>query len=186
MARVGYMRVSTGEQNLDLQRDALESARVDRIFEDTASGAQLSRPGLDAALDYLREGDELVVWRLDRFSRSTVHALTTIDELASRGVAFRSLTEGLETTGPTGRLLLTVLAAFAQLERDVIRQRTLAGLAAAREQGRLGGRPPVLNPTEREAVRSARSSGRPAKEIARDMKVSLATVYRALEEMTMN
>ncbi|AYG03409.1 recombinase family protein [Gryllotalpicola protaetiae] len=181
MALVGYVRVSTAEQTLALQQDAMAAAGVEKVFKDVGvSGSKTARPGLDAALDYLRDGDTLVVWRLDRFSRSTVHALTTIDDLGARGVGFRSLTEQIDTSGPMGRVMLTLIAAFAQLERDVIRQRTVAGLEAARARGRVGGRPKALNATLIEVCRARKKGGATARQLATELGVSVATVYRAL------
>jgi DNA invertase Pin-like site-specific DNA recombinase len=181
MAAVGYIRVSTADPNADLQRDALKAAGVDRIFEDLGvSGSTASRPGLDAALDFLREDDILVVWRLDRLGRSTVNVLSLLDELAARQVGFRSLTEGLDTGGSMGRVLISIMAAFAQLERDVIRERTSAGLKAARDRGRVGGRPRSLNDSTVAVARALFATGKPATVIAGELGCSVATVYRAL------
>jgi DNA invertase Pin-like site-specific DNA recombinase len=142
MALVGYARCSTQEQNLDLQHRALEQAGVQRVFSDRGvSGSVTERPQLNACLDHLREGDVLTVWKLDRLGRNTRHVLEVVEQLRSRKIGFRSLTEGLDTTGPMGTALLTIMAAFAQLERDTIIERTRAGLEAAKTNGRHGGRP---------------------------------------------
>ena len=144
MAAVGYARVSTNEQNLAMQLDALAKAGCARRFEDTASGAKADRPGLKAALDFVREGDVLIVWKLDRLGRSLPHLIETVSRLEARGVGFRSLTESIDTTTPGGRLIFHVFGALAQFERDLIRERTRAGLDAAAARGRQGGRKPVV------------------------------------------
>ena len=142
MANIGYARVSTVDQNMALQLDALREAGVDRVFRDQGvSGSTAARPGLDNCLDHLREGDALTVWKLDRLGRNTQDVLAVVDGLTSRGVGFRSITEGLHTDGPMGKAMLTIMAAFAQLERDTMIERTRAGLAAAAAKGRKGGRP---------------------------------------------
>lgn len=138
---IGYARVSTQDQTLDLQRDALAKAGVGRVYTDTASGAKTDRPGLGKAIDFARDGDTLVVWRLDRLGRSLPHLIETVRELERRGIGFRSLTESIDTTTPGGRLIFHVFGALAEFERDLTRERTNAGLAAARARGRKGGRP---------------------------------------------
>jgi len=144
MALIGYARVSTAEQDTALQTDALRKAGCERIFEDTVSGAKTDRPGLTAALAWLRDGDVLVVWRLDRLGRSMAHLIETVSALESRGVGLRSLTESIDTTTPGGLLIFHVFGALGQFERDLIRERTRAGLAAAAARGRKGGRKPVV------------------------------------------
>lgn len=139
MSLIGYARVSTTEQNTSLQTDALREAGCSRIYEDTISGAKSERPGLASTLDYLREGDVLVVWRLDRLGRSLPHLIETIGILASRGVGFRSLTENIDTTTPGGRFFFHIFGALGQFERDLISERTRAGLTAAAARGRKGG-----------------------------------------------
>ena len=143
---IGYARVSTDEQNLELQLDALEAAGCKRVFRDVGSGSLKHRPELDACFDYLRPGDTLVVWRLDRLGRGLKHLIESIDELHAREVGFRSLTEAIDTTTPAGRLQFHIFGALAEFERETIRERTRAGLAAARARGRLGGRPASLSP----------------------------------------
>ncbi len=179
---IGYGRVSTTAQKLDLQLDALTEAGCEKIYTDTGiSGAKVSRPGLDKALDQLRDGDRLVVWRLDRLGRSTRHILALIEELEARGVGFKSLTEAIDTTGPAGKLLLTIIAALAEMERQVLRDRTNAGLEAARARGRKGGRKPLLTSKQDEAIRvlyDARQT--PVGVIAETFKVSEPTVWRSL------
>lgn len=181
MAVIGYARVSTADQNPQLQLDALEAAGAVRVFIDHGvSGAKASRPQLDAALQYLREGDVLAVWKLDRLGRNTQHILALIDELHGRGVGFRSVTEGLTTEGPMGRAMLTVMAAFAQLERDTLIERTRAGLEAAAANNRRGGRKPKLSDAQAARARELRAKGMTAAEVGKSMGVSRATVYRYL------
>src|SRR3954471_525983 len=152
---IGYARVSTFEQILDLQRDALNAAKCDRIFTDIMSGSRGDRPGLEQALDYLREDDVLVVWRLDRLGRSLKYLIELITQLDERGIGFKSLTEQIDTTTSGGKLILHVFGALAEFERDVIRERTRAGLAAARARGRMGGRPKKLGGASKVAMAQA-------------------------------
>ena len=148
MHLIGYARVSTHDQNLDLQKDALTKIGCSRIYEEHASGAITDRPELKAAMDYLREGDTLVVWKLDRLGRSTQHLLQTVTLLESKGIAFRSLQENIDTTTSSGKLIFHIFASLAEFERDIIRERTQAGLSAARARGRIGGRPAKLTPEQ--------------------------------------
>jgi DNA invertase Pin-like site-specific DNA recombinase len=141
---IGYARVSTSEQTLDLQKDALQKAGCDRIFTDTASGAKSERAGLEEAINYVRAGDTLVVWRLDRLGRSLNHLIETITGLNNRGIGFKSITESIDTTTSGGKLIFHIFGALAEFERDIIRERTQAGLTAARARGRKGGRPKSL------------------------------------------
>jgi DNA invertase Pin-like site-specific DNA recombinase len=143
---IGYARVSTTDQTLDLQKDALEKAGCSRIFTDTASGAKAERIGLDEAMSHLREGDTLVVWRLDRLGRSLKHLIETITALNNRKIGFKSITEAIDTTTSGGKLIFHIFGALAEFERDIIRERTQAGLNAARARGRKGGRPKALTP----------------------------------------
>ena len=181
MATIGYARVSTTDQNPQLQLDALQEAGAARVFTDHGvSGSSSSRPQLDTALDHLREGDVLTVWKLDRLGRNTQHVLTVVDDLTSRGIGFRSLTEGLHTEGAMGKAMLTIMAAFAQLERDTMIERTRAGLAAAAANGRKGGRPRKVDDAAANKARSLRDKGVNATDIAKMLGVSRATVYRYL------
>jgi len=181
MNLVGYSRVSTADQTADLQRDALVGIGCERIFADTASGATTERPQLGAALDYLRGGDVLVVWRLDRLGRSLKHLVEVVTVLQERGVGFRSLHESIDTTTSTGRLTFHIFAALAEFERDLIRERTMAGLAAARARGRKGGRKPSLTPQKvKVARRMYAERDTTVAEIASVLGVSRATVYRHL------
>ncbi len=142
---IGYARVSTSDQKLNMQRDELKRTGCRRIFTDVISGAHTERPGRVEALDHARKGDTIVVWKLDRFGRSLIDLVQTVQQLRDRGVGFRSLHESIDTTTSGGRLIFHVFSALAEFERDLIRERTMAGLAAARARGRMGGRPAVLN-----------------------------------------
>jgi DNA invertase Pin-like site-specific DNA recombinase len=142
---VGYTRVSTVEQNAALQEDALRGAGCGKLFHDAASGAKADRPGLAAALEFAREGDVLVVWRLDRLGRSLADLLLTVGQLEAREVGFKSLTEAIDTTTSGGRLVFQIFGAMAEFERNLIKERTQAGLSSARARGRFGGRPKILD-----------------------------------------
>ena len=178
---IGYARVSTRDQNPDLQLDALSTAGCERIFTEKASGAQRDRPELQAALDYMREGDTLVVWRLDRLARSLKQLITTVEDLEQRSIGFRSLTEAVDTTTNGGRLVFHIFAALAEFERGIIRERTMAGLEAAKARGRTGGRPPAMNEADITAARAMlRANGIPVAEVAERLRVSPSTLYRHL------
>jgi DNA invertase Pin-like site-specific DNA recombinase len=178
---IGYARVSTDDQSPDLQTDALVAAGCERVFVDHASGTKTSRPELDRLLDHLRPGDVLVVWRLDRLGRSMRHLVGLIEDLAARGVGFRSVTESVDTTTTGGKLVFGIFAALAEFERALIVERTYAGLTAARSRGRVGGRPPALSPAQITTARTMYSAGDlTVAEIAESLKVSTATVYRAV------
>ena len=180
---LGYARISTADQHLDLQRDALAAAGCYRVFADTASGALAARPELYRLLDQLRPGDTLVVWKLDRLGRSTRHLVDTVTGLADRGIGFRSLQESIDTTTPGGRLVFHLFAALAEFERDIIRERTVAGLAAARARGRAGGRPPVMTPEKIDVARAMYATRQHTlAKIAQTVGVSRATLYRHLSE----
>lgn len=180
-ALLGYARISTNQQELALQRDALVAAGCARVFSDTASGALDDRSELARVLDHLRAGDTLVVWRLDRLGRSLRHLIDTVSGLAERGVGFRSLQESIDTTTPGGRLVFHVFAALAEFERDLIRERTHAGLAAARARGRRGGRPSVMTPEKVAVARQMHASGEhKVAAIAAVLGVSRASIYRHL------
>lgn len=178
---IGYARVSTAEQNLTLQTDALEAAGCERVFVETASGAQRDRPELERALDFMRPGDTLVVWKLDRLARSIRQLIDTVELLQSKGMGFRSLTETIDTTTAGGMLVFHVFAALAQFERAMIRERTRAGLEAARARGRKGGRRPKLS---KDKLRIAKTLLRDPElsvgEVARHVGVSPATLYRLI------
>jgi DNA invertase Pin-like site-specific DNA recombinase len=176
---VGYARVSTQDQDTALQRVALQEAGCGRVFEETASGAQRDRPQLRAALEYMRAGDTLVVWKLDRLARSTKQLLETVELTQDQGIGFRSLTETIDTTSAGGMLIFTVFAAVAQFERALIRERTVAGLSAARAKGRVGGRPRRLDAVGLAAVKAMLSNPDvTVAQVSAALGVSRATLYR--------
>jgi DNA invertase Pin-like site-specific DNA recombinase len=176
---IGYARVSTHDQTLSLQQDALGKAGCTKIFTDTASGAKAERKGLDEALSYVRKGDTLVVWRLDRLGRSLPHLITTMTDLEGRGIGFKSLTENIDTTTSGGKLIFRIFGALAEFERNLIRERTNAGLIAARARGRIGGRPKALTPQQRSIAQSLYADKKTSiPEICRTLKISKSTFYR--------
>jgi DNA invertase Pin-like site-specific DNA recombinase len=178
---VGYVRVSTRDQAPALQLDALRAAGCERIYAETASGAQRERPELAAALDFLRPGDTLAVWRLDRLARSLRQLISTVERLEVLGVGLRSLTEAIDTTTSGGRLVFHIFAALAEFERQVIGERTRAGLEAARARGRKGGRPRSLGEGDLQAARALlRDPDISVAEVARRLKIGPATLYRHL------
>lgn len=182
MTLLGYARVSTGTQDPALQLDALTAAGCERTWTDHASGARTGRPALDELLAYARSGDTLVVWRLDRFGRSMAHLVAAITALDERGVGFRSLTEAIDTTAATGRLMFHVFAAIAEFERELIRERTLAGVRAAQARGRVGGRPGLMTRERRAAADELlATAGATVTDVARALGVSRQTLYRYLE-----
>lgn len=179
---VGYARVSTRDQSHALQLDAFAVAGIDRVFHEKATGAARDRPELKAAIDYMREGDTLVVWKLDRLARSTGQLIETVSDLEARGIGFRCLTQSeIDTTTAGGRLVFTIFGAIAEFEREVIRERTRAGLDAARARGRTGGRPPGLTPKDLDKARMLlRNPDITVEEVARTLGVGAATLYRHL------
>jgi len=180
---IGYARVSTQDQSLHLQQDALRQTGCQKIFEDKASGSLAQREGLDKALAMLREGDTLVVWKLDRLGRSLKHLVETVQTLQEAGIGFRSLQESLDTTTSGGKLVFHFFAALAEFERDIIRERTQAGLTAARARGRQGGRPKGRDVTKQAAVRSlSQDRSRSVTEICRMLGISRTSYYRYLSE----
>lgn len=178
MTRIGYARVSSIDQNPQLQIDALTAAGVERVFVEHASGAKADRPELERALDYVRSGDTLIVWKLDRLGRSLPHLVKTAERLKTTGVEFVSLTEAIDSTTPHGRMLFGLLAALAQFERELVQERVRAGVAAARANGRKGGRPVALTAEKRRAVAEMLTEGRSQTEIARTVGVSRWTIRR--------
>ncbi len=182
---IGYARVSTQDQNLALQRDALSKAGCARVFEDTASGARSDRSGLADALSHLRRGDTLVVWKLDRLGRSLKNLIEVTQGLENRGVGLRSLQEQIDTTTPGGKLVFHVFGALAEFERDLVQERTNAGLTAARARGRVGGRKPVLTGKKAEtALALYHSRAMPVSEICQILGVSRTSIYRLVGEAT--
>ncbi|HFK7268207.1 recombinase family protein [Enterobacter bugandensis] len=176
--QVGYVRVSTNDQNTALQRNALQCAGCELIFEDKISGKTSERPGLKKALRTLSEGDTLVVWKLDRLGRSMRHLVTLIEELRSRDVNFRSLTDSIDTSTAMGRFFFHVMGALAEMERELIVERTRAGLAAARKQGRVGGRRPKLTEQQWGQVGRLLDAGESRKRVALIFDVGISTLYR--------
>lgn len=178
---IGYARVSTWDQNADLQVDALTEAGCSRVFTDSASGTRTDRPQFMACLDYARTGDTIVVWRLDRLGRSLRHLVETVSGFEERGIGFRSLHESIDTTTSTGRLVFHIFCALAEFERDLIVDRTQAGLAAARARGKVAGRKPKLSPDQvAVAQRLHKDGNHNVTEIAKVLGVSRATIYRHL------
>lgn len=178
---IGYARVSTAEQDPQLQLDALECAGASRVFVETASGANVQREQLSAALSYLNPGDTLAVYRLDRMARSTADAVAILNELQQRGIEFRSLTEAIDTTSPGGRMVYAVMAAVATLEREILIERTKAGLASARAQGRIGGRPTVMTEERRRLAQTMHAEGSTYTAIGKALGVSRATATKLTE-----
>lgn len=176
--QVGYVRVSTNEQNTALQRDALERSGCEQIFEDKISGKSTNRPGLNRALKRLQAGDTLVVWKLDRLGRSMRHLVSMTEELRQRGVNFRSLTDSIDTSTPMGRFFFHIMGALAEMERELIIERTRAGLDAARAQGRVGGRRPKLTPDEWAQAGRLIAAGEPRQRVAMIFDVGISTLYK--------
>jgi DNA invertase Pin-like site-specific DNA recombinase len=177
--RIGYARVSTTDQHLESQLDALKVAGCEKIYEEQASGGG-TLPTRATCLEHLRDGDSLVVWRLDRLGRSTTDLVHILGALETRGVQFVSITEAIDTKTPSGRLLFHVMAALAEFERELIRERTAAGLAAARARGRHPGRKAALTTTQIDMVKDLRTAGRPVTLIAEQFNVARNTIYKAL------
>jgi len=180
MVRIGYARVSTLEQDLALQLDALRAAGCTRIFEDRASGAKTDRPGLAQAIAFVRAGDVLVTWKLDRLARSLPHLIETVNQLETSGAGLQSLTEAIDTTTPGGRLIFHVFGALAQFERDLIRERTRAGLSAAASRGRRGGRKPVVTADKLLRAETLIAKGLTVREVASRLKIGKTALYAAL------
>jgi DNA invertase Pin-like site-specific DNA recombinase len=178
--KIGYARVSTDDQNLDMQERALREAGVDQLFTDQVSGAARSRPGLDAALAALNTGDMLVVWRLDRLGRSLPHLISVVAELGERGIDFQSLSDRVDTTSAQGRLVFHMMGALAEFERALISERTRAGVQAARARGVRLGRRVALNALQLEHAKALIASGESPSAVAHTLKVGRSTLYRSL------
>lgn len=180
---IGYVRVSTSDQNLDLQIDALKTAGYDKIHKDIASGAKDDRTGLIDVLTYIRKGDTLVVWKLDRLGRSLRHLIDTINQINARGCYFKSLQENIDTCTSGGKLIFHIFGALAEFERDIIRNRTRAGLAAARKRGNTGGRPKKMDDKKIALAKTLfADKSNSINEICDILKVSKATLYRYLKK----
>lgn len=183
MGIIGYSRVSTSHQTTAQQDDALTAAGVERTFTDTMSGARDDRPGLAAMLDYVREGDTVVVWRLDRLGRSLSSVLRTVEVLRDRGVVLRSVHDGIDSSTSTGRMMIGILGSLAEYERELIHERAAAAREAAQARGRQTGRPRSLTGDQARQLRSLHAAGESVADLVRSFKVSRATVYRALGEL---
>ena len=179
--KIGYARVSTGEQNLDLQQDALERAGCDRIFTDTVTGAQQKRDGLQAALALIGEGDQLVTWKLDRLGRSVPHLSGLFADIEARGGGVVSLTEGIDTTKAGGKMVYQIMSVLAEFERDIISERTKAGMAASKRRGVKMGRPKALTPAQVELARKMIDQGESVASVARDFGVHRSTLYEHID-----
>jgi DNA invertase Pin-like site-specific DNA recombinase len=181
---IGYARVSTQDQTLDLQTDALKQAGCEKLFTDSISGTKSERPGLQEAMNHLRAGDTLVVWRLDRLGRTLKHLIATITDLSDKGIGFKSLQENMDTTTSGGKLIFHIFGALAEFEREVIKERTNAGLQAARARGRLGGRPKLqaLDPKKVTLAKKLYDDGHmPVKEICETLHIGRSTLYRYVQ-----
>lgn len=183
--KIGYARVSTGLQNLNLQEDRLNAYGCEKIFSDHISGSKSKRPGLDKAIEFARSGDTIVVWRLDRLGRNMEDLITLVNELNERGVSFHSLEENItmDKSSSTGQLLFHLFAAFAEFERNLILERSSAGRIAARARGRYGGRPEKLNQKDLNLLKTLYANGTPIKTIAEQWQVSRTTIYRYLNKL---
>ena len=179
---IGYARVSTSDQNPDLQTDALKKENCNQIFSDTASGAKTDRPGLEEALTYLRNGDTLVVWKLDRLGRSLKHLIEVVNLLKERGIYFKSIQESIDTSTSGGKLIFHVFGALAEFERDIIRERTMAGLKAARARGRKGGRPKLMDEKMIAMAKTLMADhSNNVNDVCKTLGVSRTTLYRYLK-----
>lgn len=178
MMLIGYARVSTQDQNLDLQREALSKAGCEKIFEDKISGSRNDRPGLNKALEMLRKGDTLIVWKLDRLGRSVKQLVNMVNSLEAQNINFKSLTDSIDTSTPTGRFFFHVMASLSEMERELMIERTRAGLEAAKKLGRLGGRKRQMTDSKIESAKKLLSNGISPKDVAKNLGVSIPTLYR--------
>ena len=183
---IGYARVSTQDQNLELQHEALNKAGCQKIFEDKISGARADRPGLVMALEMLREDDTLIVWKLDHLGRSVKQLVGLVSDLQKQGVQFKSLTDSIDTSTPSGRFFFHVMASLAEMERELTIERTRAGLETARKYGRKGGRRPKMTESKIESAKKLLASGIPPKDVAKNLGVSIPTLYRWLPASARN
>lgn len=176
--QIGYARVSKYDQNLELQIDALKKAGCERVFTDKASGGKMDRQGLTTAISHLRKKDIFVVWKLDRLGRNVKGMVDFICDMEKRGIHFRGLTDNIDTTTPAGRFFLHVMTSLAQLERELIVERTRAGLEATRKRGRIGGRKRLMTPSKVESAKNLIKNGVPPREVAKNLGVTIPTLYR--------
>jgi DNA invertase Pin-like site-specific DNA recombinase len=181
---IGYVRVSSQVQNLDLQLEALNQAGCDKIYEDKASGSKTDRPGLMLALEVLREGDTLVVWKLDRLGRTVKQLVAFVSEFEDKGIHFKSLTDAIDTSTPSGRFFFHIMASLSQMERELMLERTRAGLAAARARGRQGGRKRKMTELKVLSAKKLLASGTAPKEVASHLGISVPTLYRWIPAST--
>ena len=175
---IGYARVSSSDQSLDLQKDALIKIGCEKIYEDKISGTSKSRPGLDKTLEMLRAGDTLVVWKLDRLGRSVKNLISLISDLNSRNIHFKSITDSIDTSTTSGRFFFHIMASLSEMERELIAERTKAGLEAAKKLGRVGGRKRKMTDSKINSAKKLLASGVVPKDVAQNLGVSLATLYR--------
>lgn len=175
---IGYARVSTADQNLDLQKDSLKGIGCQKIYEDKATGSYANRQGLNQAIDQLREGDTFVVWKLDRLGRSVKGLIDFVANLEKNNIHFKSLTDQIDTGSPAGRFFFHVMASLSQMERELVSERTRAGLNAAKKRGKVGGRKRIMTESKVESAKKLLSNGSPPKEVARNLGVSIPTLYR--------
>ncbi|WHH59305.1 recombinase family protein [Petroclostridium sp. X23] len=185
--KVGYARVSTDDQKLDLQINALQRDGCEKVFSDVVSGSKAARKGLEECLEYLRKGDVLIVWKLDRLGRSLKHLIETVSDLTSREIGFKSLQENIDTTTSGGRLVFHIFGSLAEFEREIIRERTKAGLTAARARGRLGGRPRKLSEKKAKMALELHSTKQYSiQELCKTFRISKSTLYRELHRKNGN
>lgn len=178
--KIGYARVSTKDQDVTFQREALKKAGCEKIFDDVLSGSRVDRQGLKKALEMLREGDTLVVWKLDRFGRSVNHLVSLVEDLHKQGVQFKSLTDNIDTGTTSGRFFFNVMASLAEMERELVVERTRAGLEAARQLGRIGGRKRKMTSSKIESAKRLLTEGVLPRDVANNLGVSIPTLYRWL------
>jgi len=176
--KIGYARISTKDQNIELQIEALDKIGCDKIYQDIISGAKYGRPGLNLALEVLRAGDTLIVWKLDRLGRTVKQLVELIGEFEKRGIHLNSITEGIDTSTASGKFFFHMMASLAEMERSLIIERTRAGLETARRLGKLSGRKPKMNPSKIQAAKKLLESGIAPKEVAKTLEISVATLYR--------
>jgi DNA invertase Pin-like site-specific DNA recombinase len=181
---IGYAQISTNEQNLDLQYSALKQAGCEKICEDKTSGSRALRPGLEKSMEHLREGDVFVIWKLDRLGRNIKDLINFVKDLESKKIQFRSLTDKIDTTTSSGRFFFHTLTALAQMERELIIERTKAGLKAAKDRGRVGGRKKRMTQSKLESAKKLLESGTPPKDVAFSLEISIPTLYRWLPAST--
>ena len=183
---IGYARVSSREQNLDLQLTSLKSTGCERLYTDKVTGIKATKPGLEKAVEQLRSGDTLVVWKLDRLGRTVKGLIEFVEHLHNNDINFKSITDNIDTSTPSGRFFFHVMASLAQMERELLVERTKAGLVAARARGRLGGRKPKMTNSKVESAKQLLSSGMHPKDVASNLGVSVPTLYRWIPASSLN